>query len=51
MKSSIKTSKHEEMSLWEYKTVEDVIKRITYLIQEVYNKKQFHSALGYLSHK
>jgi len=48
MKSSVKTSKHEEMGLWEHKTVEDVIKRIPYLIQEVYNKKQFHSALGYV---
>lgn len=46
--SFIKTLKHEEVNLWDYRTIKDVIERIPYFIQEVYNKKRLHSALGYM---
>ena len=45
--SFIKTLKSEEVQLWEYRTMEDVQKRIPYFIEDVYNQKRLHSSLGY----
>jgi len=47
--SFIKTLKSEEVSLWEYQTLEDVHQRIPYFIEDVYNQKRLHSSLGYRS--
>jgi len=46
--SFIKTLKHEEVYLCEYRTMDDVMKRVPYFIREVYNKKRLHSSLGYV---
>ena len=45
--SFIKTLKAEEVYLWEYRTMEDVLERIPYFIEDVYNRKRLHSSLGY----
>jgi len=44
-----KTLKQEEVYLWEYKIFSDVVERISYFIEDVYNKKRLHSSLGYRS--
>ena len=46
--SFMKTLKYEEVHLWEYNTVQEAAGRIRHFIEEVYNKKRLHSALGYL---
>jgi putative transposase len=47
--SFMKTLKYEEVYLWDYHSLEDVKYRIPYFLQEVYNQKRLHSALGYLT--
>jgi len=47
MESFFKTLNYEEVYLCEYKTLADVMSRLSCFIQEAYNHKRFHSALGY----
>jgi len=37
----------EEVYLWDYQMVEDLKEGIPYFLEEVYNQKRLHSALGY----
>ena len=48
MESFFKTLKYEEVHLWNYDSYQMVIDRVPYFIEEVYNKKRLHSALGYI---
>ena len=43
-----KTLKYEEVHLWNYERYEDVIERVPCFIEEIYNKRRLHSALGYV---
>ncbi len=45
--SFMKTLKYNEVYLWNYKTILDVIERVPYFIEEIYNRKRLHSALDY----
>jgi len=48
IESFFRTLKVEEVYLWEYETYRDVIEKIPYFIEDVYNRKRLHSSLGYM---
>lgn len=47
VESFMKTLKHEEVLLNDYETMTDVIERVPIFLEDVYNTKRLHSALGY----
>ena len=48
IESFFRTIKVEEVYMFEYETYREVVERIPYFIEEVYNRKRLHSSLGYL---
>lgn len=46
--SFIKTLKYEEVYLFEYESITEARARIKHFLEEVYNQKRLHSALGYM---
>ena len=48
MESFYKTLKYEEVHLCNYQSYEDVIERLPFFLEEVYNRKRLHSSIGYV---
>ena len=44
----MRTLKYEEVYLFEYETMAEARVRISHFLEEVYNQKRLHSAIGYL---
>jgi transposase InsO family protein len=49
IESFFRTLKVEEIYMFEYEIYAEVLDRIPYFIEEVYNKKRLHSSLGYMT--
>ena len=47
--SFIRTLKHEELDARPYRTLEELREHVTEFIEQIYNLKRLHSALGYQS--
>lgn len=48
IESFFRTLKVEEIYMFEYETYREVLERIPYFVEEVYNRKRLHSSLGYM---
>lgn len=48
VESFMKTLKYDEIYMYEFETFLDVMDRVPYFVEEVYNKKRLHSSLDYL---
>jgi transposase InsO family protein len=48
IESFFRTLKVEEVYMFDYETYSEVMDRIPYFIEEVYNRKRLHSSLGYM---
>jgi putative transposase len=48
MESFYKTLKYEEVHLCDYETYNDVVERLPFFIEQVYNRKRLHSSIGYV---
>jgi len=48
IESFFKTLKQEEVYLYEYESMGDVLARLPHFLEEVYNHRRLHSALGYV---
>ena len=48
IESFFRTLKVEEVYMFEYETYAEVLERIPYFIEQVYNRKRLHSSLGYM---
>lgn len=44
----MRTLKYEEVHLFEYETLAEARERISHFLEEVYNQKRLHSAIGYV---
>ena len=44
----IRTVKYEEVYMFEYEDLPEARRRIGHFLEELYNRKRLHSALGYL---
>jgi putative transposase len=51
IESFFRTLKVEEVYMFDYETYGEVMARIPYFIEEVYNRKRLHSSLGHMPRK
>lgn len=48
IESFFKTLKHEEIFAFDYQTMQDVLERLPFFLEEIYNRRRLHSSLGYM---